>query len=242
MPTPPVTVTLPPFTDEDFQVAVSATASEGAVVGALPGNSATTAESVSIVTTCRDGFEGSGGACVCATGYAMPQACEGGQCSCDPCEIGFFKPAPGNDACLTCKEVDLHSTTRQVGATEAAACVCLAGFQNVSAGDDRSGLDCRCPPGSGYSGAHDGGCDVCRVGFYKEGYGNGGCASCRAQDTHFVTRGPGADSAALALGGALATEEDGEEEEEEDDEDDDGADNGAEFIASAYQYGAGCDR
>ena len=44
--------------------------------------------------------------------------------------------------------------------------------------------------------------------------------------------GAGADSAALALGGALATEEDGEEEEEDDDEDNDEADNGAEFIAS----------
>ena len=91
--------------------------------------------------------------CVCQAGYTL--AISGS--SCESCPSGYYKSASGNGVCSPC---GTGATVKSAaGASYAAACDCLAGYQLS---------------------ANASSCATCPAGSYKGSVGNTACVSCGA--------------------------------------------------------------
>jgi hypothetical protein len=104
-------------------------------------------------------------ACVCAIGYSLANL---SVTNCRKCAPGFYKPAPGNTACIRCSAGSYSS------AGSIACEVCPPDSDSSSGSDERE--DCLC--NKGFSGINGGPCEMCPPGTFKDTNGSDPCSLC----------------------------------------------------------------
>ena len=139
--------------------------------GSTDAEDATPHITINITITCPEPFIQSDGQCVCPAGQESTGGTGADASGCQPCDVGFAKPLPGNELCAPCAEGTYTNLGGQAACTD-----CLPGSSQPLAGQTFCE---QCAVGTSQELAGQAECPDCAPGSVQPREGQARCLPCR---------------------------------------------------------------